>query len=77
MSTEIKKRIPREKLLEKVESIYKLVILAARRGLEISDGAPRLVIAPPKRKPGLIAMEEILEGKVTYKEKKLSKSKKS
>lgn len=56
--------VPVEPLLEKVGSIYKLVILAARRALELNEGAPRLVETDPKHKPSTVALEEIAEGKV-------------
>ncbi len=76
MVAEQRKPVLRENLLEKTKSIYKLVTLASRRGLEISDGSPKLVEAPPKRKPGLVALEEISEGKVVFKEKKPEKKSK-
>lgn len=52
--------------MEKVGSVYKLVIVAARRALELSDGAERLV-ATKLDKPTTVALEEIRQGKVTYK----------
>lgn len=55
-----------EGLLKRCGSVYKLVILAAKRAKEVSDGAPPLVEAPP-RKVTSIALEEILQGKVLYK----------
>lgn len=58
--------VPQEGLLEKVGSVYKLVIVAARRALELSDGAERLV-ATKLDKPTTVALEEIRQGKVTYK----------
>ena len=60
-------------LLEKEGSRYKIVILAARRALELSEGAPRLVEANPKLKPSIVALKEISEGKVTYRIKKQAK----
>lgn len=65
---------PIEKLLEKVGSTYKLVILAARRALELNDGAPRLVETDPKKKPLVVALEEIVQGKVTFRPKKQGKA---
>ncbi|MBI4227035.1 MAG: DNA-directed RNA polymerase subunit omega [Candidatus Omnitrophica bacterium] len=59
--------IPIEPLLEKVGSIYKLVIIAARRALELNDGAPRLVDADAKAKPSTVALAEIAAGKVSVK----------
>jgi DNA-directed RNA polymerase omega subunit len=45
-------------------SIYKLVILAAKRALQIAEGQPRLVAAPASMKPSTVALHEIAEGKV-------------
>ena len=57
---------PMEDLLKRCSSIYRLVILAAKRAKEIADGAPPLVHTP-QRKVTSIALEEILQGKVLYK----------
>lgn len=65
--------VPIEKLYDKVGSLYKLVTLAARRALELSEGSPKLVEARPNEKPSLIALREILEGKVTVGIKKQGK----
>lgn len=63
--------VPLEKLLDKSEkSIYKLVILASKRALEIAEGQPKLVAASPSTKPSTVALYEIAEGKVQYKYKK-------
>jgi len=59
--------------LEKGMSKYKMVILAARRALELSEGAPRLVEADPKSKPAIVSIQEIAEGKVSYRLKKQPK----
>lgn len=48
-------------------SVYKLVILAAKRGLEIAEGAPKLVVAASSVKPSTVALQEIADGKVVYK----------
>jgi len=54
-----------EKLLDKSnESIYKLVILASKRALEIAEGQPKLVEANSSVKPSTIALQEIAENKV-------------
>lgn len=65
-------------LLEKVDSKYTLVILAARRAREINSyysqlGEGRGEFIPPlvetgglRNKPLSIAMEEVAEDKVTY-----------
>ena len=59
-----------EKVFSKSKSKYKLVILAAGRALELSEGSPRLIEGDSKRKPSVIALEEIAQGKVYYREKK-------
>jgi len=61
--------VPIEPLLGKVKSIYKLVILSARRALELNEGAPRLVETDPKHKPSTVALEEVAAGKVTCRAK--------
>jgi len=54
-------------LVNKTGSTYKLVILAARRAIELGDGAARLVECPADAKVTNIAIQEILDGKITYK----------
>jgi DNA-directed RNA polymerase omega subunit len=63
-----------EKLLDKSEaSIYKLVILASKRALEIAEGQPKLVGGNSSTKPSTVALYEIAEGKVQYKKVKPEK----
>ncbi|MBI3009691.1 MAG: DNA-directed RNA polymerase subunit omega [Candidatus Omnitrophica bacterium] len=57
-----------ENLLERSGGIYRLVILAARRAKELAEGAPPLIEAS-ERKATSIALEEILQGKILYKDK--------
>lgn len=58
-------KIARENLLDKsCGSIYKLVILASKRALEIAEGQPKLVNMPGFEKPSTIALYEIAAGKV-------------
>lgn len=65
------KNIYLEDLLDKTDSsIYKLVILATRRALEIAAGAPALVDADVNTKPTTVALREIAEGKVKFKKAK-------
>ena len=61
-----------DKLLDKAEnSIYKLVIVAYKRALEIAEGQPKLVKSnSPIDKPSTIALEEIAAGKVKIKKEK-------
>ena len=61
--------IDRDLLLDKTGGVYKLVVLASLRAIEISDGAAKLVDASTEVKPVNLALKEILEGKITYKEK--------
>lgn len=65
--------IPVEDLLEKVGSMYKLVIMASRRADELSNGGQRLVDINPKANISTIVLEEIKEGKVSYQLPKESK----
>lgn len=62
--------VPIEQLLDKADnSIYKLVMLAAKRTLEIAEGQPKLVSTDSSLKPCSIALEEIADGKVRLKKK--------
>jgi len=55
----------REKLLDKsLGSIYKLVILASKRALEIAEGQPKLVDDDASIKPSTVALHEIAAGKI-------------
>ena len=63
--------VPLEKVLDKKEkSIYKLVILASKRALEIAEGQPKLVDAPASTKPSTVALFEIAAGRIRYKKAK-------
>ena len=57
--------VPLEDVLKQGDSLYKLVLLAAKRALEVSQGAPPLVETSSKQ-PGTVALEEIREGKISY-----------
>ena len=48
------------------DSVYKLVILAFTRALELNSGMPKLIDESPG-KVGSIALEEIKQGKVRLK----------
>lgn len=61
--------ISTEDLLDKTNSVYKLVILASKRALELNNGSPKLVETESK-KVSTIALEEIKQGKIGMKEKK-------
>ncbi len=61
-------KVSRDKLLERVGSIYKLCNLAALRAMELNSGMKKLVDADPGEKVTTIAIKEIAEGKVRRKE---------
>jgi len=54
--------IPLEKLLEKVDNKYKIVMMAAKRARQLNDGARPLV--KTEEKYSTLALREILEGKL-------------
>lgn len=51
---------------DKVDSLYRLVIIAARRANQISKPETRALVSTGSKKPTVIALEEIYEGKVSY-----------
>jgi len=60
--------IPIERLInEKQGSIYKLVIAASRRAVELGNGSEKLVSADAATKLTSIALEEIKTNKISYK----------
>ncbi len=61
-----------EKLLKNTQnSLYKLVILASRRALELSAGSGRLIDEmPPNAKLTSVALREIKENKISFRIKK-------
>ena len=58
-----------QKVLDKVGSLYKLVVLTAMRAVELSDGAANLTGDKPEAKNINAALKEISEGKIEYKVK--------
>ena len=59
-----------EDLLKNTDgSVYKLVIVAARRALELGSGSAKLIEADPNAKLTSIALREIREKKIGYKTK--------
>jgi DNA-directed RNA polymerase omega subunit len=63
--------VPLERLLDKSDgSIYKLVVLASRRALEIAEGQPKLVKDDASVKASTVALHEIAEGKVSLEKPK-------
>ena len=49
-----------------MDSLYRLVNVAFRRANQISKPESRALVPVKSRKPTIVALEEILEGKVTY-----------
>lgn len=60
--------IPIQELLQKTGSMFKLVILASKRAVELNAGAKQLVESEKSTKVSSIALSEILQGKVKIKE---------
>ena len=60
-------QIRRDDLLSSTSSIFKLAVLAAKRAQELNQGGKKLVEAPLTEKPTTIALQEIVEKKITYK----------
>jgi len=58
--------MPVGKIFKDAESIFKLTILAARRAVELNNGANKLITTNTS-KFSTIALEEIAAGKVKYK----------
>jgi len=57
--------IPVEKMIDKAEgSMFKLVMLASKRAVEIAEGLSPLIEANPNIKTTSVALQEISEGKV-------------
>ncbi len=50
----------------KMDSLYRLVVIAARRAVQLNKPEARSLVAPVSKKPVVLALEEILEGKVWY-----------
>ena len=61
--------IPIETLYDKTKSMYKLVILASKRALELNEGATELSSAEAKN-ISQKALQEIAEDKISYKKLK-------
>ena len=61
--------VPIQNLLSKTGSIYKLVVLASKRAVELNLGSPRMIETEDK-KISSIALEEIAQGKVKLKKPK-------
>lgn len=55
-----------EDFIDKIDSLYRLVIIAGRRANQISRTDSRPLVSAHSKKPTMIALEEILDGKVSY-----------
>ena len=61
-----------EDLLRKVGgNLFQLVRVAAKRALELDAGKPALISGPLPEKLTTLALEEISQGKVVYKNNKM------
>ncbi len=60
--------IPLEKMLDKNKSLFKLTLVAAERANQIMQGSKPLVVNPVSKRETTIALQEISEGKVYYKD---------
>ena len=56
-----------DEMMNTTNSIYKLAVLTAKRAYELSQGANKLVEASLNTKFTTIALQEIMEKKITFK----------
>ena len=54
-----------DRLVDKVDSKYTLVVLAAKRARQLMDG-DALLVTCKSNKPVTMALEEIAQAKITY-----------
>lgn len=50
----------------KIDSLYRLVIVAGRRANQLAKPEVRPLVPVRSRKPTMVALQEILDGKVTW-----------
>lgn len=50
----------------KIDSMYRLVIVASRRANQVARPDSRPLVPVRSKKPTILALEEILQGKVGY-----------
>ena len=60
-------QVPIEELLKQCHSIYNLVVVSVKRARELAVGSPKLVQTSSKKITS-VALEEMYQGKVAYKE---------
>ena len=58
--------IATEDFRDKIDSLYRLVIVASRRASQVARTESRPLVATRSKKSTVIALEEVLEGKVSY-----------
>ena len=51
---------------KRIDSAYRLVILASKRANQLGKPDARLLVSPVSRKPVITSLQEILDGKVWY-----------
>jgi DNA-directed RNA polymerase omega subunit len=59
-------RISVEDFKDKIDSLYRLVIVAARRANQVSKPENRPLVPVRSKKATIVALEEILQDKVGY-----------
>jgi len=65
---------PIDELMQHCQSMYKLVVIASKRAKALSEGAPKFVEADTKKVTS-IALEEIRQGKVFFREEETAPTK--
>ena len=55
-----------EDLKDKADSLYRLVIVGARRANQLTKAEPHTLMGARPRKPTIVALEEIRDGKLGY-----------
>ncbi len=60
------KTLSPEDFKDTVDSMYRLVLVGARRAAQLSKPDARPLVHTDSKKPTVIALEEILQAKVTY-----------
>jgi len=58
--------IATEDFRDKIDSLYRLVIVASRRASQVARTDSRPLVVTRSKKSTVIALEEVLEGKVSY-----------
>ncbi|MBI5094769.1 MAG: DNA-directed RNA polymerase subunit omega [Candidatus Hydrogenedentes bacterium] len=56
-----------EDFKDKIDSLYRLVIVASQRARQLARPDSRALVPTRSRRPTMTALDEILQGKVKYK----------